>query len=270
MRIILRLLLVCAIAASAETAVICQSAAAAAAHGSKSAKAGFRNENEIAGKFNNWQTDRDARTWLSFMGYRPEDIRRVAATKPHGEKADVEVRITTEAGEKVEGISIKLVSSASGFNQVDKRWLAHYTKMWRMPADVVEPLKLFVGELPPDRPSRDPKRMFLNEFDASTQRRIIEFFALNKEMIVADLLAGDGTHAAGWIMVAQRSSETPRWVLRPIEHAIKLFGEGPVMLTRAGNLKIGRITMQRKGGDGGRESAKMLQFKIDPTLLFEK
>jgi len=26
--------------------------------------------------------------------------------------------------------------------------------------------------------------------------------------------------------------------------------------------------MQRKGGDGGRESAKLLQFKIDPGELF--
>jgi hypothetical protein len=27
--------------------------------------------------------------------------------------------------------------------------------------------------------------------------------------------------------------------------------------------------VQRKGGDGGRETAKMLQFKINPALLFE-
>ena len=33
-------------------------------------------------------------------------------------------------------------------------------------------------------------------------------------------------------------------------------------------LKIGRITMQRKGGDAGRETAKMLQFKINPVQLF--
>lgn len=35
------------------------------------------------------------------------------------------------------------------------------------------------------------------------------------------------------------------------------------------NLKIGKITMQRKGGDNGRETAKMLQFKINPAELFE-
>ena len=27
--------------------------------------------------------------------------------------------------------------------------------------------------------------------------------------------------------------------------------------------------MQRKGGDGGRKTAQMLQFKINPALLFE-
>ena len=29
------------------------------------------------------------------------------------------------------------------------------------------------------------------------------------------------------------------------------------------------ITMQRKGGDNGRETAKMLQFKINPVQLFD-
>ncbi len=51
--------------------------------------------------------------------------------------------------------------------------------------------------------------------------------------------------------------------------AIGFYGEGPVVITRAGSLKIGRITMQRKGGDNGRESANMLQFKINPVDLFE-
>jgi hypothetical protein len=41
-----------------------------------------------------------------------------------------------------------------------------------------------------------------------------------------------------------------------------------VVVTRGGNLRIGRIAMQRKGGDAGRDTAKMLQFKIDPTELF--
>ncbi len=47
------------------------------------------------------------------------------------------------------------------------------------------------------------------------------------------------------------------------------FGNGEIEITARGNFKIGRITMQRKGGDGGRDTAKMLQFKINPAELFE-
>lgn len=35
-------------------------------------------------------------------------------------------------------------------------------------------------------------------------------------------------------------------------------------------LKIGKITMQRKGSDAGRETAKMLQFKINSIELFKE
>ena len=237
--------------------------------GSTTAKNGFKNEDEIRDKFNNWKLDEDARGWLATMNYNIPEIEAVAATKPHGEKADVEVRVKTKSGEKVEGISIKLVSSPNGFNQIDKRWLSHYVKLWNIPPDVEAALKLFVGETPPNKPSREPKRMFLNELDIASQKAVIDFFTANKSEIVSDLFAGDGPHAAGWVMVALKSTDKPRWVLRTDADTIKFFSDGKVDLTRNGNLKIGKITMQRKGGDGGRETAKMLQFKINPALLFD-
>jgi len=52
------------------------------------------------------------------MGYSLTDVESIMASKPHGEKADVEVRIKTAKGESVEGVSIKLVSSPNGFNQI--------------------------------------------------------------------------------------------------------------------------------------------------------
>lgn len=54
-----------------------------------------------------------------------------------------------------------------------------------------------------------------------------------------------------------------------MNYCINFFGNGEVIITPRGNLNIGRIGMQRKGGDGGRETAKMLQFKIDPSELFD-
>ncbi len=268
-----------------------QSASAAKVEkGSQTAKAGFKNEDDIRDKFNNWRTDADARAWLVAMNYKLDDIESVRAAKPHGEKADVVVRIrfsgTTESrkndlppsrkdakdkqgefNEKVEGISIKLVSSPNGFNQIDKRWLANYAKKWNMPADVVAALRLYLGEVPPNKPSRNNKRMFLDELEAVQQKAVIDFFEANKGIIVSDLIEGDGADSAKWMMVAFKAKDRRRWAIKSSAEAVRFFGEGKVEMTRAGNLKIGRISMQRKGGDGGRETANMLQFKINPALL---
>lgn len=240
---------------------------AAVTLGSRTAKNGFRNETEIAAKFNNWKTDEDARMWLATMNFTPAELESVSAAKPHGEKADVQLKIKTKAGEFTEGISIKLVSNPAGFNQIDKRRLAQYARMWDMPGDVAAALKLFVGETKPYKASRIPERMFLNEFEAETQRKIVEFFRAKKSEIVDDLFRGDGPFAARWFLVALKGTDKPRWILRSTTDAAKFFSEGDVRITRNGNLRIGRITMQRKGGDGGRETANMLQFKINPALL---
>jgi len=239
-----------------------------AAKGSQTAKAGFANEDEIAAKFNNWRADNEARLWLAAMGYLPSRIESVSAKKPHGEKSDVEVAVAIDGKTTVKGISIKLVSNATGFNQIDKRWVAAYAKAWKMPPDVVDALKLFVGEIAPKRPTRTAGRTYLNELPKEQQKAVVDFFSENKAMIASDLFEGDGGHAAGWFLVAYRASEKPLWAFRPAREVAKFFSEGPVEITRAGNLKIGRITMQRKGGDGGRETAKMLQFKINPLQLF--
>jgi len=49
---------------------------------------------------------------------------------------------------------------------------------------------------------------------------------------------------------------------------MNVFGNGDVAISPRGSLNIGKIGMQRKGGDGGRDTAKMLQFKINPVELF--
>ena len=261
---VLLLLTVFGFAAFGQTDVLSR-----AEKGSNTAKAGFKNETEIASKFNNWKSDTDAEQWLALMGYARTEIVSVAAAKPHGEKTDVQVVVTTAKGSFKEGISIKLVSNPNGFNQIDKRWLANYTRLWKMPPDVSGGLKFFLGEIKPDRKSRNTERMFLNELDNDIREKIVEFFTDNKAAIVSDIFEGDGEFAAKWFMVAYKATDTPRWILRPTAEAVKFFGDGPVTVTRAGNLKIGRITMQRKGGDGGRETAKMLQFKINPALLLD-
>jgi len=57
-------------------------------------------------------------------------------------------------------------------------------------------------------------------------------------------------------------------VRKSINEAMNVFGNGDVAISPRGSLNIGKIGMQRKGGDGGRDTAKMLQFKINPVELF--
>jgi hypothetical protein len=70
------------------------------------------------------------------------------------------------------------------------------------------------------------------------------------------------------MLVALVKDKASQWVLKSINHAMNVFAEGEVRITSHGSLKIGKITMQRKGGDAGRDTSKMLQFKINPLELF--
>ena len=111
--------------------------------------------------------------------------------------------------------------------------------------------------------------MFLNEMDAQTQKLIVDFFSENKILIVSDILKGSDELPANWMMVVlKKKNENPEWVLKHINHVLNVLGSGEVRITDRGSLKIGKITMQRKGGDAGRETSKMLQFKIIPLDLF--
>lgn len=61
--------------------------------GSQIAKDGFKNEDEVVEKFNNWQTDSESQQWLETMGYDLKEIEFVEAFKLSGYKTDVQVRI---------------------------------------------------------------------------------------------------------------------------------------------------------------------------------
>jgi len=72
------------------------------------------------------------------------------------------------------------------------------------------------------------------------------------------------------LVILKKDNKSDEWALKDINMVMNIFGQGGVRITKQGSLKIGEISMQRKGGDAGRESAKMLQFKINPCLLFGK
>lgn len=205
------------------------------------------------------------------MQYDIKEIEYVKAIVLSGFKADIQVQITIRLKEAIdaENIQVKLVSNLKGFNQIDKRWVDKYIEMWEIPTNVSNLLKQYTGEISPlIQNPKDYRRTFANEFSDSDQNILLDWLNDNKSLIVSDILKGRGKFSAEWMLVAQKVNNSARWILKPMNYCLNFFGNGDIEITKRGNFKIGRITMQRKGGDGGRKTAQMLQFKINPAELF--
>lgn len=240
--------------------------------GSNTAKNGFKNEQDVVDKFNNWKKDADAKDWLKLMGYVLSKIEYVKAVKLSGYKADVNVRvmIKIKKAEDIENLQVKLVSNPHGFNQIDKRWVDKYVMMWNIPKDVTEILKKFTGEIKPKSTKglKDKRRMLLSEMDRESQLKLLGFIEQNKVLIISDLLKGRGEFSADWVLVVLKVNGTVKWALKSINEVMNLYSQGAIAISPKGSLNIGKIGMQRKGGDGGRATANMLQFKINPVEIF--
>jgi R.HinP1I restriction endonuclease len=271
--------------------------------GSQIAKNGFKNEKDVISKFNNWEKDKDAQGWLEEMGYDLRKINKIEAIdgkeaklrlRDQGMKfdsgnvkTDVSVLVTVHLKNMVEpqNISVKLVTakysitkkSYSGFNQIDKREVDNYTKLWNMPDSLVKTLKYFTGKISPNiTNSRDERRMYLNEMEPSSVKELVNFFEKNKVLVISDIIRGRGALSAEWMLVALNKTEDGKpkqtiWTFKSINEVINYYSQGGIKITKDGNFAVARIKAQRKGGDNGRESAKTLQFKFDPLeLLFPK
>ncbi len=239
--------------------------------GSRTAKDGFNNETDVSEKFNLWETDSHAKQWLKKLGYDIQEIEEVKARTLTGHKTDVQVVIITKSGlEKVENFQVKLVSNERGYNQIDKRWVEKYKELWDFNPKVEELLKKFTGEIKPSGETKNQKRMFLNEFSPYDQEVLINWFEQNRRLIVSDILKGKGEYSASWMLVIQNVEGNYTWILNPMDKVLQKMGlDGDVKISPRGSLLIGKITMQRKGGDGGRPTANKLQFKINPIDLLD-
>ena len=242
--------------------------------GSDTAQSGLKNERDFSDNCNNWEKDKTAQKWLEAMKYNIDEIEYVKASKITGSyKADVQVRIQItiklKSQSDIQNLQVKLVSNPQGFNQIDKRWINKYAELWNISNDIIKLLKLFTGEIKSTKKNlKYSKRMLLSEMDENDQKKIINFFEDNKILIVSDILKGRGEFSADWILVILKANNESKWILKSINEAMNVFGSGNIRITSQGSLKIGKIGMQRKGGDGGRDTAKMLQFKINPVELF--
>ncbi len=243
--------------------------------GSKTAKDGFKNEYFVVDCFNDWKNNHYAQKWLEAMDYHLEEIETVEAYKiGDSYKSDVQVEIRIliklEYLTDIQNLQVKLVSNKSGFNQIDKRWVETYQELWNISENVVRILKHFTGELEPyEQNTKDSRRMFIDELFKQDQEALFDFLKNNQTLIINDILKGRGKFSAEWMLVIIKDEKPIKWILKPINEVLNFFGNGEIKISPRGSISIGRITMQRKGGDNGRPSANMLQFKIDPTKLLD-
>lgn len=271
--------------------------------GSQTAKGGFANEHKVAAKLNNWKTDPEAQNWLKIMGYEtdklnevtahqiPAKIKKKDATK-YGvteteyqefvkfKKSDVQIKLIIQIGDiqKIENLSLKKANSNANFNQIDKRTIDAYQDMWHFDNEIALWLKLFSGEknvkdyanlFDKDKEFKDEKnkRIFIDEMPKNIQDKILNFFDKNKIIVLADTLKGRGGLSADWVLVTQQNPDnTTLWTLKHINEVLNFYGSGDVEISPKGSLKIGKISLQRKGGT---PDPTKLQFKFKPCDLFD-
>lgn len=234
--------------------------------GSEIAKNGYKNEEEVAKKFANWMFDGDALKWLEQMGYK-DGVHHINVHVLHGQKSDIELHIKTTSGYKIERIQIKLLSNNTGFNQVDRRWVNKASENWGMSQTVETLFKKFTGEISPqstDNPQRDRKkrRIFADEFKKTEQNQMIKFLKENKETIINDVIAGFENTSPNWFLICKKTKDKEIYALHSIDNVLSLLVEGEVEISKRGNFNIGKLTLQRKGGDKGKPSANQMQFKV--------
>ena len=268
--------------------------------GSMTVKGGFINEADICNKFVDYKNDNEAKTWLSIMGYNPNKIQKIFAIQipvrinfekaislgvskeKYDEtikfkKADIQVRIEIIIDNviHIENISLKKSNKSAGFNQVDKRPVLKYKEIWKFNDDIAKWLRLFTGDILPEeflskkeiQNIKDKKRLFLNEMPIEKMNSIVQFFKNNKSLIISDILRGRGGLSAEWFLVTRKNNDNSiDWILKDINNVCNFYSQGEVEISPRGSLKIGRATMQRKGGTPDPTS---LQFKINPLALFE-
>ncbi len=268
--------------------------------GSRTAKEGFANERAICLKFNSWKTDKEAQEWLKIMGYDIKKINSIEAIQiptrikksdlskfgvdekeyeqlVRFKKAAAQIRIIIKIGNilKLENLSLKKANRDADYNQIDKRTVDDYQKMWHFDDEIAFWLKLFTGELLPEKYIKqtaikkfiDKRRLFLNEMPDEIQNKIIRFFKKNQIIVISDIIKGRGGLSADWMLVTKYNKEnnTTTWTLKDINVVMNFYGSGGVRISPKGSLYIGKITMQRKGGT---PDPTKIQFKIKPCLLF--
>lgn len=232
--------------------------------GSKTAKNGFNNEIRVTRLLN--INGNPLREWIM---KKDEDFKnKLTASKNKG-TTKKDVLLSNDLLEK--GIQAKLVSNnKSGFNQVDRGWVDRFINgLQKMgvetPSKIIHLLKLFDGE---EKNALGVKSMKINKMSELDQKYLLSWFTEHKQTIVDFVLTGNDKQLT-YVIISVKDGANIKDYPFTIKEYVKFYGNGDVEITKRGCLQIGKIKLQRKGGDGGRETANQLQFKINPLSIIK-
>ena len=197
------------------------------------------------------------------------------ATKPDNrEKPDLIIHSEKTDDAAAQGISLKSYKKGVSFCQANRGKLETFIHDLDIPVDVSETLRLFT--------IKDPKgkRVMLNKAPQDKQKALLSFFTKSQKVIIAHVLQGK-FHAslkANWMLFHETMVGTwdknvgnkNFWRLYPMEMIIDTCCSSQPTFSKKGNLILGiGLTLQRKGGDNGKETANDLQFKINPIQIIK-
>ena len=236
---------------------------------SRTAKGGYDAEKAVIESIN--AQDNLGQAWATRIFGTTVGGTVTAAPGVHGSKCDVIIKLSTAGRVVKRGIQVKKYAKLPGYNSVGRDTLAQYQAALQIPHDVASLLGFFCGEKSPaDYDSaitprdRKNRRLFLGELKDADREKIRLYFARNPAAIVKRVLLGNSAVAPEWMLIVRQVKSTPEYRLVAMETAIAFFATGPVQMTSGpgGNLAIGNLTMQRKGGDSGDPRPNDLQFKV--------
>jgi hypothetical protein len=179
------------------------------------------------------------------------------------EKPDV-VLYVTEEDKEYAFISLKCCKDFNtAFNQIKRCSLKRFREEFDVPEKVIVIFRKY---------TKRKKKLLGENYSEKELAYLLDFLNKNRRNLLASAFTGqDKKPKANWLLLHQR--KFPNWrrnigkkassQLISMQEILKLFDGIEVSYTKRGTITFGAgVTLQRKGGDNGKDSANDLQFKL--------
>lgn len=158
----------------------------------------------------------------------------------------------------------------TAFNQIKRCNLGRFREEFSVPEDVIAILKKYtVGK----------KKLLTGNYTQSELDRLLEFLNSKRRHLLTSAFTGKRKQIqANWLLHHQWTppdwrkniARKDRSFLISMQKILAIFNEIEVTYTKRGTITFGTgVTLQRKGGDKGKDSANDLQFKLRIKPLLE-